>query len=238
MLLAIPIYNEKKTIPSLIKQTLANLPEQVHRVVCIDDGSTDGSAEVLDEEARRHSNIEIVHQAQNGGYGRSILTSLEIGRARGYTHVITMDCDLQHRPEDLIRFVQEPMDIDLVSGSRYMPESQSQGHAPGDRMEINGRITALLNSRYNWNLTDSFCGFKRFRLAKIDPSVFSETGYAFPMEFWAYARTQKLTIHEIPVSRIYTTDNRTFGEDLDRKRRRYRYYLETLHRSERKFKIQ
>ncbi len=237
MLLAIPVYNEKKTIPTLIEQTLANLPPEIRRIICIDDGSTDGSSEALDEQAAIHNNVEVVHQSKNGGYGQSIITGLKLARDRGYSHLITMDCDLQHRPEDLIRFVRMDSKIDLVSGSRYLPESLSQGTAPPDRMEINGRIPARLNARYDWNLTDAFCGFKRFATASIDPDAFQEKGYAFPMEFWAYAKARNLRIEEIPVSRIYTTDDRSFGEDLDRKRRRYRYYLQTWLRSEKKYGI-
>ncbi|MCE9597860.1 MAG: glycosyltransferase family 2 protein [Spirochaetia bacterium] len=237
MLLAIPVFNEKKTIQSLLEQTVARLPSAIKQIVCIDDGSSDGSGPLLDEMAKTFSQLRIVHQVQNGGYGKSIRTGLELARDGNFSHLITMDCDLQHRPEDLIRFVSEPLDIDLISGSRYMPESTAAGHVPLDRMEINARITRSLNRRYGWHLTDSFCGFKRFRMENINPADLIDSGYAFPMEFWAYAKMKPLTIKEIPVSRIYTTDDRSFGEDLDRKRRRYRYYLATWKNSENRFGI-
>ncbi|MBL8018472.1 MAG: glycosyltransferase family 2 protein [Leptospirales bacterium] len=237
MLLAIPVFNEKKTIQSLLEQTVARLPQAIKQILCIDDGSTDGSGALLDQIAKTLQQVRVIHQVENGGYGKSIRTGLEIARAENFSHLITMDCDLQHRPEDLIRFVSEPADIDVVSGSRYMPESTASGHAPLDRMEINARITQSLNRRYGWNLTDAFCGFKRFRMVNIEPAQLVDAGYAFPMEFWAYARMKPLTIKEIPVSRIYTTDDRSFGEDLDRKRRRYRYYLQTWRNAERRFQV-
>jgi len=235
ILLAIPVYNEKNTIQTLLEQTLANLPPEISAIAMIDDGSTDGSSEALDAGAAMDRRILVFHQKQNGGYGRSMQTALAIGKDRGAKAVITMDCDLQHRPEDLSRFAEMPEEIDLVSGSRYMPDSRAVGQqAPKDRMEINGRITRALNLRYGWNLTDSFCGFKRYKLVPGLEKL-HEDGYAFPMEYWAFARALGQTISEIPVSRIYTTDNRSFGEDLDRRWRRYAYYLRTWRRAEARF---
>lgn len=235
ILLAIPVYNEKNTIQTLLEQTLASLPDAVKSIAMIDDGSTDGSSQKLDELTQMDRRILVFHQDQNCGYGRSMQRALQIGLSRGFDSVITMDCDLQHRPEDLIRFVEMPEDVDLVSGSRYMPDSRVEGQAaPEDRMEINSRITRALNQRYGWQLTDAFCGFKRYR---VQPELerLSENGYAFPMEYWALAFNLGLKIVEIPVSRIYTTDNRSFGEDLDQRRRRYAYYLRTWRRAEKRF---
>lgn len=237
ILLAIPVYNEKNTIQTLLEQTLSSLPSEVTAIAMIDDGSTDGSAEILDRAASMDPRIHVFHQKQNGGYGRSMQRALQIGRERGAAGVITMDCDLQHRPEDLIRFVNMPDDIDLVSGSRYMPDSRVEGKdAPRDRMEINSRITQALNNKYNWELTDAFCGFKRYRMQEGLERL-TENGYAFPMEFWALAFAMGQKIAEIPVSRIYTTDNRSFGEDLDKRRRRYAYYLRTWRRAEKRFGV-
>lgn len=238
ILLAIPVYNEKNTIRTLLEQTLSNLPDSVCDIAMIDDGSTDGSSEELDRCASMDQRIHVYHQKENCGYGRSMQRALEIGRTRGCDFVITMDCDLQHRPEDLIRFVNMPEDIDLVSGSRYMPDSRAEGRtAPQDRMEINSRITRMLNRRYGWQLTDAFCGFKRYRV-RPEFSRLMENGYAFPMEYWALAFLLGVAIAEIPVSRIYTTDNRSFGEDLDRRQRRYAYYLRTWRRAEKRFGVE
>jgi dolichol-phosphate mannosyltransferase len=100
---------------------------------------------------------------------------------------------------------------------------------------VNSRITARLNLRFGFSLTDAFCGFKRYNMKRINPDNFTERGYAFPMEFWAYASVEGLSVAELAVSRIYTTDSRSFGEDLDRTRKRYHYYLQILHRSCKRF---
>ena len=235
MLLAVPVYNEAGSLKEVFSEILEHLPSRVEAILAIDDGSSDGSAEILDELSRQHSGIFVRHHTENHGYGCAMIESMQIARKHGYSHLITMDCDRQHRPEDLVRFIEMDPSIDVVSGSRYLPESRRQGDAPEDRVEINSRITARLNRQYGWTLSDSFCGFKRYRMQRIDASLFEETGYAFPMEFWAYCRRMGLTIQELAVSRIYTTDSRSFGEDLDRRRKRYRYYLQTLRRAESKF---
>lgn len=236
MLLAIPVYNEAASLRDVFSEILHHLPEEIEAIVAIDDGSSDGSAEMLDELSRKHDHIFVRHHGENHGYGCAMIESMQIARKHGYSHLITMDCDRQHRPEDLKRFIQFEPSIDVVSGSRYRPESRTQGEAPRDRVEINSRITARLNREYGWSITDSFCGFKRYRMTHIDPHLFAEKGYAFPMEFWAYCRRMGLTLEELAVSRIYTTDSRSFGEDLDRRRRRYRYYLETLKEAEKRFR--
>ena len=237
MLLAIPVFNEADSLEGVFSEILDHLPPEIQAIVAIDDGSSDGSAEILDELSQKRDKIFVRHHQENHGYGCAMIESMKIARKHGYSHLVTMDCDRQHRPADLIRFIQMDPDIDVVSGSRYLPDSRTQGNPPEDRVEINSRITARLNRHYEWSLTDSFCGFKRYRMENIDPDQFKETGYAFPMEFWAFCRRSNLLIQELAVSRIYTTDSRSFGEDLDRRRRRYRYYLETLKSAEKKFQV-
>lgn len=237
MLLAIPVFNEAGSLKEVFSEILHHLPPQIQAIVAIDDGSSDGSAELLDGLSETHAGIFVRHHKDNHGYGCAMIESMQIARKHGYSHLITMDCDRQHRPADLIRFIGMDEDIDIVSGSRYLPDSRTRGNPPADRVEINSRITARLNRHYDWKLSDSFCGFKRYKMEGIDPDLFKETGYAFPMEFWAYSRRMELTIEELAVSRIYTTDSRSFGEDLDRRRRRYRYYLETLKEAEERFQV-
>lgn len=235
-LLAIPVYNEEESVRGVVEDALHHLGGDLEEILLIDDGSTDASPRILTELSRQYDKLLVIRRPINRGYGATVIEALDRGRERGYDFVITMDCDRQHRPEDLFRFVRHDPAVDVVSGSRYLPESGRSGEAPSDRVEINSRITKRLNRMYGWNLTDSFCGFKRFKIGSVPSGLLHVTGYSFPLEFWAFSARFNLNIVEIPVQRIYTTDDRSFGEDLDRQRKRLRYYLETLREADRRFK--
>lgn len=238
-LLGIPVYNEKDNIPVVFRKLLSGLPDAIKEILVINDGSTDGSGEILEEIKNTYSNhkITIIHNYPNQGYGRSIRFLLEYARSRNYEFLITMDCDQQHRIEDLHHFIEIAPNYDVVSGSRYLPGSPRFGiRPPADRVEINKRITEKLNTLFRLPLTDSFCGFKRYRLKNINPDVLDENGYAFPVEFWVYVYYHNLSVTEIPVARVYITDDRSFGENLDRPKLRYHYYLRVLKKSIEKFK--
>lgn len=234
-LIAIPVFNEEKSLRDVVSDTAQRLSGDMDRIVLINDGSTDSSHREILRLCEIYDSVELIHHEKNRGYGASMIDALSYGRKSGYDYVITMDCDRQHRPEDLSRFLRADPEIDVLSGSRYLPDSGDSGSAPVDRVEINSRIVKRLNRKFGWSLTDAFCGYKRYRLKNIEEELFLEKGYAFPLEFWPFAYWKKLSVQEIAVKRIYTTDDRSFGEDLDRKRKRYRYYLSTFSASEKRF---
>lgn len=236
-LVAIPVYNEEQSIRNVAAETIPHVRDSIRELLFIDDGSTDGSGAIIRDLAHNHSVVRALHHERNRGYGAVLIAALEYGKRNGYDYLITMDCDRQHQPEDLSRFATFDPEIGILSGSRYLPDSGQSGSAPVDRVEINRRVTGRLNREFNWNLTDAFCGFKRYHLAQFDTELLTEKGYAFPLELWAYAARFRISIREIPVHRIYTTDDRSFGEDLDRRRKRYRYYLRTLNRALRRFAL-
>jgi dolichol-phosphate mannosyltransferase len=90
--------------------------------------------------------------------------------------------------------------------------------------EINCRIASLLGT----HLTDAFCGFKAHRVDSLRELALTETGYAFPMQFWVQAAAARLRVREMPVARIYHDLSRTFGGTLDDPERRLRHYQAVL----------
>ena len=231
-LVIIPVYNEKSTVYDVALRTIAACLDFAD-ILFVDDGSSDGTDVVLDSIQKEHPYV-FVHHKKNAGYGSSLIYGFEFGAKKNYPYLITMDCDEQHQPKDLERFANYNRKIEVVSGSRYAPKSKSIGIVPPeDRVEINRRITTAINNKYGWYITDAFCGFKRYTTSSLKNYKFTENGYAFPMEFWAYARKNNLSLAEIAVDKIYITDDRTFGEDLDKKRKRYKYYLEAWRSAER-----
>jgi dolichol-phosphate mannosyltransferase len=224
LLIAIPVHNERKYVDHVLDKVLRFHAE----VLAVDDGSTDGTTELL----RARSDVQLIHHPVNRGYGQSLIDAFRHAGARGYDWVITMDCDEQHEPERIPDFVREIETDrwDIISGSRYLEPSTEDDLPPGDRRMVNARITAAINGLFGWKLTDSFCGFKAHRLCAMRKLRLDEPGYAFPMQLWPQAQKAGLRITEIPVRLIYNDPNRSFGGVLDETEIRLRHYLDVLGR--------
>jgi len=221
-LIAIPVYNEQQYIDRVIPRVLQYATD----VLVIDDGSTDNTPCMLPEHP-----VEVIRHSVNRGYGRSLRDAFLWACTLKYDWVVTMDCDEQHEPALIPRFLeaQERGDADIISGSRYHPESPSSNAPPPDRRAINAEITSEVNQRLGLSITDAFCGFKSHRVAAIDKIEFSEDGYAFPMQLWVRSVAAGLRIREIPVSLIYKDPKRTFGGHLDDPASRLEHYRKQLH---------
>jgi glycosyltransferase involved in cell wall biosynthesis len=223
LLIAIPVFNERKYVGTVLDRVRQFHPE----VLVIDDGSTDGTGEYL---ATRRD-IQLIRHSTNKGYGQSLIDAFAYADRRGYQWVITMDCDEQHEPEMIPEFIREIRTDrwDLISGSRYMDPRADDDLPPGDRQAINRRITALVNDVLGLTLTDAFCGFKAHRVSEMRRLHLDVAGYAFPMQLWPQVVKAGLRIVEIPVRLIYNDPTRHFGGALDDPDRRLRHYLDVFH---------
>jgi glycosyltransferase involved in cell wall biosynthesis len=224
-LVAIPVYNEQK----YVTQVLGEVRRYTNDILVIDDGSTDDTPVML---ARQP--VEVIRHAANRGYGQSMVDAFRWASCgmHGYDWVVTMDCDEQHEPASLPDFFAaiEQDDADVISGSRYIHDCSQGDCPPEDRRAINGMITELINEKLGLQLTDSFCGFKAYRVKPLKKMKLSERGYAFPMQFWVQAVANGLRIREIPIRLIYNDPNRSFGGPLDNADHRRSHYLDVFER--------
>jgi glycosyltransferase involved in cell wall biosynthesis len=228
ILLGIPVFNEEQYLP----RVLARVRRFARDILVVDDGSTDRTPTLLAEHP-----VDVIRHRENRGYGRSMRDMLRAAALDGYEWLVVMDCDEQHEPEAIPEFVAAIEDADLgvhpadvVSGSRYLRPSEGADTPPADRRSINAEITAELNRRLGWTLTDAFCGFKAYRIAACNRLRLDVDGYDFPMQFWVQAAAEGLAIREIPVRLIYNDPSRSFGGPLDEARTRRRIYQATLAR--------
>lgn len=223
-LIVIPVYNEAPSIEKVLEQTFRHAPE--HDVLVIDDGSTDGSADMLAD--RR--DIRLLRHDVNRGYGAALMAGFDYARRHGYERLLTMDCDEQHEPALIPEFFRLARTTDVVSGSRYLVDGPPDlGEVPEDRRTINARITERINELTGYELTDAFCGFKAYRVEPLARLRLSETGYSFPLQFWLQAACAKLDVVERAVPLIYVPSfERRFGGGLDDSERRLAYYNETI----------
>lgn len=222
-LTALPVFNEAQ----YVNDVLDEVKLYSDNILVVDDGSTDGTAELI----AARSDILVEQHEVNRGYGAALKSAFCFAIRHDYDFVVTIDCDGQHEPQRIPRFVSACQNVDIVSGSRYLREYPEDNPAPVDRRKINETITAELNQRLGLHLTDAFCGFKAYRTAPLEHLVLNETGYAMPLELWVQAVQAELEIVELPVPLIYLDEDRSFGGVLDESGARLAYYREVLDRS-------
>jgi glycosyltransferase involved in cell wall biosynthesis len=222
ILVAIPVYNEAK----YVDRVLSEVRRYAKHILVIDDGSTDTTPMEL---ARQP--VEVVRHAENRGYGRSMQDMMRWAAFDHFEWLVTMDCDEQHEPAAIPQFVEAIRrdDADVISGSRYLRHDSNGDAPPADRRSINHTITEEINERLGLRLTDSFCGFKAYRVSAVERLKLCVDGYDFPMQFWVQAAARNLRIREIPIRLIYNDPSRTFGGPLNDPTTRLKRYRQTLH---------
>lgn len=223
MLVGIPVYNEER----YVARVLGEVRRYASDILVIDDGSTDCTPMLLAQQP-----VEVIRHAENRGYGRSMQDMLRWAKVDGFDWLITMDCDEQHEPAAIPRFIErlKADQADVISGSRYLMEFANGDAPPTDRRTINTIITDELNKRLNLHLTDAFCGFKAYRVSVCEHLLLDVDGYDFPMQFWVRAVAHDLAIEEVPVRLIYNDPSRSFGGPLDNPESRLDLYRRTMHR--------
>ena len=221
-LTALPVYNEAKYIDGVLEQVLRYSPD----VLVVDDGSTDGTAELLSA----RSDVARIRHEHNQGYGAALRSAFQYAVENSYDVLVTIDCDGQHEPQRIPEFVAAATSADIVSGSRYLDTFDGQSVPPEARRRINAEVTAEVNRRLGLKLSDAFCGFKAYRRDALEKLHITETGYAMPLEVWVQAACAGLKIAELAVPLIYLDESRSFGGSLDDARTRLAYYYEVLDR--------
>src|SRR5262245_55091638 len=112
-LTALPVFNEASHVNPVLDEVVSHAAD----VLVVDDGSPDGTAEML----AKRGDVHTVRHARNRGYGAALKTAFDYAIRFRYDVLVTIDCDGQHEPQRIGQFVTASRDADIVSGSRYLP---------------------------------------------------------------------------------------------------------------------
>ncbi|RJR23669.1 glycosyltransferase [Candidatus Microgenomates bacterium] len=108
-----PVYNEKESLKELYQRVAEVFKDKKFELIFVNDGSTDGSGEVIEEIAKKDTKVRLVSFKRNQGKSKALMAGFEAAKGE---EIITMDADLQDRPEETPKLISELSRYDLVSG--------------------------------------------------------------------------------------------------------------------------
>lgn len=191
----IPCYNERNHIADLIKKVLES-PVANKEIIVVDDCSTDGSREIIQEQIEPQVSKVLYHE-KNAGKGAAIRTGIQA--ATGDV-VIIQDADLEYDPMEYPLIVQSVFDgkADVVYGSRFLAGSQFGGY--WQNRLANRALTFLSNCFTGLHITDMETCYKAFKREIIQSIDLKENRFGFEPEVTAKIADMKCRIIEIPIS--------------------------------------
>lgn len=203
--LVIPVYNEAAVIGSVVREALATFPN----IVCVDDGSRDGSADQI-----RASGAHLVPHPINLGQGGALQTGVEYARAQpGAEYFVTFDADGQHQVEDVVRMVArlrtEP--IDIVVGTRFHGDTS---HIPLAKRIVLRMVVALSPRLRRLKLTDAHNGLRAFNRRVAEQLDIRLSGMGHASEIVEMIDTHQWRVAEEPVRIVYTEYSMAKGQSL------------------------
>jgi glycosyltransferase involved in cell wall biosynthesis len=191
-----PVYNERATLRVVIEKVLSVSMEI--ELLCVDDGSRDGSREILAELARQHEQIRVFLQPHNMGKGAALRRGIQ--EATG-DFVIIQDADLEYDPAEYPQLLGPLLEdkADVVFGSRFMGGGPHRvlyfWHSVG-----NWLLTLLSNCLTNINLSDMETCYKVFRREVIQSIPIEEDRFGFEPEITVKVARRRLRIYEVGIS--------------------------------------
>lgn len=203
--LVVPLYNEAEVVRDVVK----NAREVFPNIVCVDDGSSDASA----EEALAGGAVVVTHPI-NLGQGAALQTGIDFALLQpGAEYFVTFDSDGQHRTEDALRMVQRLRDepLDVVVGSRFLGTGTN-----ASRLKRFVLRTAVLFERMltGVKLTDAHNGLRAITRSAATRIRLRQNRMAHASEFVSLIGKLKLRYAEEPVTIIYTDYSRAKGQSL------------------------
>jgi glycosyltransferase involved in cell wall biosynthesis len=191
-----PVYNEQVTLREVVAKVLA-VPLDIE-LICVDDGSTDNSRQILSDLQSNHPQVRVLLQPKNMGKGAALRRGIH--EATG-DYVIIQDADLEYDPSDYPALLRPLLEgkADVVYGSRFL------GSAPHRVLYFwhsvaNRALTLISNALTNMNLTDMETCYKIFRREIIQSIPIEEDRFGFEPEITVKIARRHLRVYEVGIS--------------------------------------
>ena len=192
----IPVFNERHTVRKIIDSVRA-APLEEREIIVVDDGSTDGTADVLKQQVENIVD-RVIYQPHNRGKGAALRAGFAAATGDA---IVIQDADLEYNPTDYSILLQPILsgEADAVFGSRFMGGQPHRvlyfWHMVGNKL-----ITLLSNMFTNLNLTDVETGYKAFRASVIKDLDLREDRFGFEVEIAAKLAKAHCRIYEVGIS--------------------------------------
>lgn len=194
-LVVIPTYNEAQSIGHILE----GLQHIGVDVLVIDDGSPDGTADIV-----RSRNVEVIQRSRKQGLGSAYRVGFSIGIDRGYSYLIQMDADGSHQIKDLEKMLEWIGTADLLIGSRWVADGAIANWSKF-REYLSKSANAYANLLLSLGVKDTTSGFRIYSLQLLEAmeiSTIRSEGYCFQIEMTRRAISRGGSVAEVPITFI------------------------------------
>jgi len=202
-LVIIPTFNESENIKVLVPRIFKYIPNT--SVLVVDDGSPDGTAEVVKGLQKSFPGLYLEQRGKKSGLGSAYRFGFKWGLERDFEELIEMDADMSHRVRDLSKMIErkkiEP-NVGLVIGSRWV-NGGSTVNWPKRRKILSRAANLYVRLMLGMGVNDSTAGFRIYSsdlLQKIPLDTIKSEGYSFQIEMTRAAKRAKAKIVEVPIT--------------------------------------